>query len=61
MTKEGWFTREVKKSSENPENEQKLTNDLYNAAIHAQADILGVNAKEQTILFMQQRMKLHDR
>ena len=45
MTKEGWFAREVKKSSENPENEQKLTNDLYDAAIHAQADILGVNDK----------------
>lgn len=45
MTKEGWFAREVKKSSESPENEQKLTNNLYDAAIHAQADILGVNDK----------------
>jgi tetrahydromethanopterin S-methyltransferase subunit G len=39
MTKEGWFAREVKKS----ENSQKLTQDLHNAAIHAQAEILGID------------------
>lgn len=43
MTKEGWFAREVKKSSENAENEEKLTQDLHNSAIHAQAEILGID------------------